>query len=238
MDDLLSMFSNITTDDHSALVNQFAQIMGIEADAATFFLEASSWNVEAAVNSYLQAGGGQGRGLLLAAPVEAPQAEFIGDTASTQGVQFQPGQPIDMVWGFRNTGNAAWPQDTHLKFIEGTIMDGPDGWPILCEAGEEVSAQVQLRAPAEPGEYMGSWRLICNHGYVGEPVWLMITVVEAAPARRGDAAATGGGFSLNEDKRDGVVRDLLSSCVGDPAVAESLWNDAWDQMQLNCGLNC
>ena len=45
--------------DDSVLVEEFAEIMATEADAARFFLEASSWNVEDAVDSYLKSGDGQ-----------------------------------------------------------------------------------------------------------------------------------------------------------------------------------
>lgn len=52
-DELLQMFQSITTSDHDELVDQFAYLLELDHDTATFFLESSNWNVEVAVNTYL-----------------------------------------------------------------------------------------------------------------------------------------------------------------------------------------
>lgn len=52
-DELLQMFQSITTSDHDELVDQFAYLLELDHDTATFFLESSNWNVEVAVNNYL-----------------------------------------------------------------------------------------------------------------------------------------------------------------------------------------
>ena len=61
-DDLLQMFQSITTSDHDELIDQFAHLLQLDVQTATFFLESCNWNVETAVNNYLvtveAAGGG------------------------------------------------------------------------------------------------------------------------------------------------------------------------------------
>jgi hypothetical protein len=52
-DDLMMMFQSITTADHDELVDQFAHLLELDTNTATFFLESSNWNVETAVNNYL-----------------------------------------------------------------------------------------------------------------------------------------------------------------------------------------
>ena len=52
-DDLLQMFQSITTSDHDELVDQFAHLLQLDVQTATFFLESCNWNVETAVNNYL-----------------------------------------------------------------------------------------------------------------------------------------------------------------------------------------
>ncbi|DAZ93282.1 TPA: hypothetical protein N0F65_001121 [Lagenidium giganteum] len=52
-DELLQMFQSITTSDHDELVDQFAFLLQTDVNTATFFLEASNWNVETAANNYL-----------------------------------------------------------------------------------------------------------------------------------------------------------------------------------------
>ncbi|CAH0475099.1 unnamed protein product [Peronospora belbahrii] len=52
-DDLLQMFQSITTSDRDELIDQFAHLLQLDVQTATFFLESCNWNVETAVNNYL-----------------------------------------------------------------------------------------------------------------------------------------------------------------------------------------
>ena len=57
--ELVALFSRITTDDHESLVNLFSQVMGADHVTATFFLDASNWHVETALNAFLTVGSQQ-----------------------------------------------------------------------------------------------------------------------------------------------------------------------------------
>jgi hypothetical protein len=60
---LLSRFQGVTVSDKPSAVGLFASVCGCDEAQAAFFLEASSYNLEAAINLFLNAeGGGGGRG--------------------------------------------------------------------------------------------------------------------------------------------------------------------------------
>ena len=52
-DDLLDLFNKLGTTDHTDLVAQFSNILKTSQQVATFYLEASNWNVESAVTNFV-----------------------------------------------------------------------------------------------------------------------------------------------------------------------------------------
>lgn len=125
-DDLLQMFQSITTSDHDELVDQFAHLLQLDVQTATFFLESCNWNVETAANNYLvtmEATGGVNpmEGMDMADDLDMEdagdaanrqpqqnqqhqqpnsasyQAQFISDLSATQNTLFVPEMPVHMV---------------------------------------------------------------------------------------------------------------------------------------------
>uniref|UniRef100_A0AAV1TAU6 Nbr1 FW domain-containing protein n=1 Tax=Peronospora matthiolae TaxID=2874970 RepID=A0AAV1TAU6_9STRA len=204
-DDLLQMFQSITTSDHDELVDQFAHLLQLDVQTATFFLESCNWNVETAVNNYLvtveAAGGGhnaatrdasedlsmedEGEG----APrlsrktnqlhVESIlyQAQCTSDLSALQNTLLAPETPVQMHWSFVNTGHEAWPTDTRLVFAQGTSFQGPEQMTVApAVVGQRVDLHAPLCMPSEPGSYAGSWRLHCSRGFFGDPVWVVVNI--------------------------------------------------------------
>ena len=93
MDELLSAFSGLDTSSNDQLVTKFAEIMHINSDIATFFLEASNWNVEGALNSYLSSVGDQSN--LVAQVGQVPQGSAgIIDPHNVLSTNLLPNQPF------------------------------------------------------------------------------------------------------------------------------------------------
>jgi len=114
-DDLIALFGKITTTDHEQLTGQFSRVLQVPEQIATFFLEASNWNVEMAVHNYLAAHQRGGQSLMpLTSP---PMAAFIGDLTPWQTQPFLPGTRLPVRLRFMNNGTAPWPMDTHLTFV-------------------------------------------------------------------------------------------------------------------------
>jgi hypothetical protein len=150
--------------------------MQIDPQTSQFFLESSNWNVEVAINTYLSTVGNQGAVYQVTSP---PQAAFLTDLSQLQTVQFPPLTPIQMTWSFRNIGPHRWPGDSRLVFVDGHRLNGPDQCSVVVDAGQQADIPVQLVTPAEAGIYAGTWRLTCGSGYFSEPLWLVVTVVDA-----------------------------------------------------------
>jgi hypothetical protein len=180
LDDLMSAFAGVNMDDHEQLVETFARVLGADADAARFFLESSSWNLELAVCNFLDTVGSRSNLETQQLSGVEPVSTFRGDENVQQiGQQvFAPGQPIQLVWGFINTGPVAWPADAALVHTEGERLGGARGSYGVggCAPGEEATVQLQLAAPSAAGSYASCWRLRHSGGYFGEPIWLMVNV--------------------------------------------------------------
>ncbi|CAI5703786.1 hypothetical protein KXD40_008948 [Peronospora effusa] len=202
-DDLLQMFQSITTSDRDELVDQFAHLLQLDVQTATFFLESCNWNVETAANNYLvtmETTGGMNSTEEIDAAKEVDmeddediinrhsqqqhqqpnsasyQAQFISDLSAMQNTLFAPETPVHMQWSFVNTGNEAWPIDTQLLFAQGTTFQGPERIEVAAPVGQRIDIHAPLCMPSEPGSYVGSWRLHCSGGFFGDPVWVVVTV--------------------------------------------------------------
>jgi len=187
MDDLLSAFEGLATDDKDGVVRQFARVMQVPEADATFYLESCGNSVELAINMFLNAQGQSGRGLVStqdyqqqAAPVAVFEGDIsgVGDTLSQQ--RFAPGQEVTMIWRFRNTGAAAWPLGVELGCADGHQMQFacPNGIGP-CAPGENIDVAVTIAAPPAGGSYGTAFRLLSPvFGYFTEPLWVMLEVDE------------------------------------------------------------
>lgn len=220
-DDLLRMFQSITTSDHDELVDQFAHLLQLDVQTASFFLESCNWNVETAANNYLatmEASGAprinpmEGMDMADVLDMEGAgdpanrqqhqqpnsasyQAQFISDLSASQSTIFAPDTPVHMQWSFVNTGTEPWPEETRLLFAHGDSFKGPEQIAVAALAGQRIDIHAPLCMPSVPSSYAGSWRLHCSSGFFGDPVWVVANVgthEEAAAFAQQQAAAAAG----------------------------------------------
>ena len=231
LDELMAAFAGVNVDDHDELSENFARILGVDGDQARFFLEASTWSLEAAIGMFLDTVGSRVRAHAPPAPPSpppirprrrprapalrglhaerprrcpaqtnmeragsTPRSIFKGDETVQQigALAFAPGQPIDIVWAFINSGEAAWPLDAVLAHCEGDSMGGAQESSVGgCQPSAEAAVQLRLTAPAAGGTSAGCWRLRYSQGFFGDPIWLVVNVDPAQPPYAGgeDAAA-------------------------------------------------
>jgi hypothetical protein len=191
-DNLLSAFASISTEDHESLIRKFSQILGVTCESAVFFLEASSWNVELALNNFFstvessEALFQQSAGAL---PTAQCSAELSACLSQLSQAVFAPSEFINLPCRFRNNGTPSWPADTRLQHVEGASMDAALSTPVgPCGSGEERTVPLGLTAPSQPGVYMGSWRLLSSAGFISEAIWAQITVGDGAKEMVDDMA--------------------------------------------------
>lgn len=222
------MFQSITTSDHDELVDQFAYLLQLNVQTATFFLESCNWNVETAANNYLATMEATGSARVNpmdgmdsaddldmaddAKPATDPplpepntalyHAKFISDLSASQNTLFAPETLIHMQWSFVNSGCDPWPEDTRLMFAQGTRLHGPEQIAVAAPAGQRIDIHAPLCLPSEPGSYAGSWRLHCSKGFFGDPVWVIVNV--GTP----EAAAA---FALQQQQRPPTSHDAAKA---------------------------
>ena len=196
MDDLLSAFAGLGTSSNEELVAKFAQIMQTDTNTATFFLEASNWNVELALNSYLSSVGGSGGGAQqqIASIQAVPKGSCqVLDPSGALQAQLLPNQPFQLVWNLMNSGSKPWPRNVVLLHTEGPTLGAPKTAHLGggVEPNRVLSQTMQLRAPSSPGQFASTWRLKYDGGYFGEAIWIITNVV--APPSGGSSPYSASG---------------------------------------------
>ena len=128
------------------------------------------------------------------------QAEFLGDVTIPDGAVLSPGEIFYKIWRLKNTGTCPWlSYEYDLVFSYGDQMSGPDSavalffsqglspQPILgdsswaepmwqVEQGDVVDLPLFLKAPDEPGTFLGHWKLLDSSGVAISQLWVLIMV--------------------------------------------------------------
>lgn len=118
-----------------------------------------------------------------AAPAaQAPCARlaFVSDVTIPDGAPVAPDAQFVKTWRVRNSGTCAW--SGTLNFIgKGNQMSGPSptSFPQVG-VGQTADLSINLTAPAQPGDYQGTWQVRASDGTVLENLIVKITVTGAA----------------------------------------------------------
>jgi hypothetical protein len=113
-------------------------------------------------------------------------ATFIKETIDDK-IVMDPGTGFIKTWTIQNSGSCVWDKNYKFVFESGEPMTSTLEFSFLTgkqkvEPGEEVTIQVNLISPMQPGEYLGFWKLANAKGNrfgltgAGDPVWVHITV--------------------------------------------------------------
>ena len=114
-------------------------------------------------------------------------AQFVADVTIPDGTELLPEQTFTKTWRLRNMGTCTWTTGYQLIFNNGEIMSGPASQPLAGDVapGQQVDISVALKAPLNPGDYRGYWRLrnaagvlmpVLN-GYQGSSFFVDVKVV-------------------------------------------------------------
>jgi len=116
-------------------------------------------------------------------------ARHVEDVTIPDGTELPPNTPFIKTWKIRNEG-PAWPPGSQLLFVshKGDNLNGPERVVIKGDVlpGQEVEVSVPLITPAEPGRYVGYYRMVTPDGVkFGQRVWVSFVV-----KREGDVPST------------------------------------------------
>lgn len=182
---LIAQVQNITTQDHSVLIVEFSNLVGCSEDMCRFFLEANSWNLQAAIVSYFDAGGAQ-----IARVEDTPQMVLVCDVVDGNPTQqsamcVHTNAMFQKCWRVRNCGAVAWPNDTYLVTQTGASL-GANTFDMLTDSvkvpallpGDSYDVTIVGKAPPMEGEYA----MVCRLGseesgcFFGDELFLFCSV--------------------------------------------------------------
>jgi len=105
-------------------------------------------------------------------------AAFVTDVTIPDGSEIAAGTDFTKTWRIRNSGTCDW-DGVQLVFSSGSQMNGPAVTSVMdASPGAEVDVTVNLKAPADPDDYTGYWKLRSDGSYFGTNLIVVINVPE------------------------------------------------------------
>ncbi|CAK9047786.1 Protein JOKA2 (Protein NBR1 homolog), partial [Durusdinium trenchii] len=105
-------------------------------------------------------------------------AKFVADVSIPDGSVLLPGTEFDKTWRVENPSDTFWPGDVVLVCVGGERMDAqPLELPAIAPHSI-LNINLRLVAPAQPGRYVGYFRLMTRNSQhrFGHRLWVDITV--------------------------------------------------------------
>ncbi len=118
-------------------------------------------------------------------------ATFVSDVTIPDNTNFSPNAAFTKTWRVRNTGTCNW-QNYQLVFSSGAQLNGAASVPVPATvAGATADISASLTAPANFGNYKGTWRLRNANGtFFGTGVTVVINVPNPNAAANATATNT------------------------------------------------
>jgi hypothetical protein len=138
------------------------------------------------------------------------KATFVTDLTVPDGTITKPGATFIKTWQIKNSSACTWNTNYKIVYYDGNIMGGAYVYNLPQSVPPEglVDISIQLTAPADEGEYTGSWKLqtpnnvVFGVGQYSEPFTVKIVVSKA------DKPVTG----ITDVKLE-VIRDPAAGCA-------------------------
>ncbi|XP_059061973.1 protein ILRUN [Achroia grisella] len=164
---LLLQFSCMNTTDREELVSQMQRLLGpsLNHNTATFFLDMSNWNLQAAICCYLD----------YTLPPKLPSMSL--KAAQNQETSIGPGSSFEHYWSIANTGAEAWPGSCRVIQAGGVHFGAPPFYVPPLPPGQSTTVTMKLVAPSNPGTHRGYFHLVNDKGdQIGDTLWVEIIV--------------------------------------------------------------
>ncbi|XP_023938224.1 protein ILRUN [Bicyclus anynana] len=164
---LLLQFSCMNTTDREELIGQMQRLLGpsLNYNTASFFLDMSNWNLQAAICCYLD----------YSLPPKLPSMAL--KAAQTQESAVGPASHFEQNWSIANTGTETWPGSCRLIQAGGEPLGATPVYVPPLPPGHSTNVSVKLLAPSTAGVHRGYFHLVTDKGeQIGDTLWVEITV--------------------------------------------------------------
>lgn len=95
-------------------------------------------------------------------------AKFIADVTIPDGTVMKPYEKFTKIWRIQNTGVCKWDQGFGLTLWAGPDLNGAAIYfsnnDAKIEPGAILDMAIEMRAPAQPGDYVAHWTMIDDQG--------------------------------------------------------------------------
>ncbi|XP_049297147.1 protein ILRUN [Anopheles funestus] len=160
----LTQFSSMVTTDKEELILQFQSIgENVNYSTATFFLDMTNWNLQAAVGCYFD----------FMAQNRQPSMKLLNDITVGKGEKLTPSTAIKLTWLLQNNGDIAWPYGCYVSLRRNPNMM-QENFPLSYEdlkyfvpsvpPNDSVSVSVQLVSPSTEGPFETVWSIYTPNG--------------------------------------------------------------------------
>uniref|UniRef100_A0A182M824 Nbr1 FW domain-containing protein n=1 Tax=Anopheles culicifacies TaxID=139723 RepID=A0A182M824_9DIPT len=160
----LTQFSSMVTTDKEELILQFQSIGGnVNYSTATFFLDMTNWNLQAAVGCYFD----------YMAQNRQPSMKLLNDITVGKGEKLTPSTAIKLTWLLQNNGDIAWPCGSYIGLRRNPSMM-EENFPVSYEdlkyvvpsivPNDTVTVSVQLVSPPTEGFFETVWSIYTPNG--------------------------------------------------------------------------
>lgn len=108
---------------------------------------------------------------------------LLQDSSLPSGTVVNAGQSLDKRWLIQNSGTCNWDETYLVKLVSGIDFGASTEQALYpARAGAEVTLQMSLTAPAEPGAYQSAWQAFDPQGEAfGDMLTLQVVVEPAQP---------------------------------------------------------
>ncbi|CAH2092205.1 unnamed protein product [Euphydryas editha] len=164
---LLLQFSCMNTTDREELISQMQRLLGptLNYNTASFFLDMSNWNLQAAICCYLD----------YSLPPKLPSMSL--KAAQNQESAVGPATYFEQNWSIANTGTEAWPGSCRLIQAGGEPLGAVPVYVPPLLPGHSTNVSMKLLAPNIAGVHRGYFHLVTDKGeQIGDTLWVEITV--------------------------------------------------------------
>lgn len=163
---LLLQFSCMNTTDREELIKQMQKLLGpsLNYNTASFFLDMSNWNLQAAICCYLD--------------YTSPKLPSMSVKASEGPTgSLEPGARFDQNWSIVNTGTEQWPGCCRLIQAGGESLGATPVYLPPLPVGHSTTVTLKLVAPSTSGTHKSFFHLVTDKGeQIGDTLWVEVTV--------------------------------------------------------------
>ncbi|CAH0397582.1 unnamed protein product [Chilo suppressalis] len=164
---LLLQFSCMNTTDREELISQMQRLLGptLNYNTASFFLDMSNWNLQAAICCYLD----------YTLPPKLPSMSL--KAAQNQETAVSPGARFEQNWSIANTGAESWPGSCRVIQAGGEAFGASPYYVPPLPPGHSTTVTLKLVAPTTPGSHRGYFHLVNDKGeQIGDTLWVEVLV--------------------------------------------------------------